>query len=168
MPTTDAIDLLALWHQSPGGGTQLRPGDAVAARQWAAGHIGDDAAMGGLRAMALQLADGTDLSRCDDHHVADHIASACESGRLVVGSGSGAPTMYKLVPALAPAPPPPAPAPAPAPRSSAPSPPPMAESTFSPDLDVDAMVAVLQQAARDGVPFCEECEKARQAAEAMA
>ncbi|HEX3344806.1 MAG TPA: hypothetical protein VHS09_09555 [Polyangiaceae bacterium] len=35
-------------------------------------------------------------------------------------------------------------------------------------LDVPAQVAVMKDAARDGVPFCEECEKARLASEAAA
>jgi hypothetical protein len=46
------------------------------------------------------------------------------------------------------------------------APPPAAETTFGSDLDVAAMVAVLVQAAQDGVPFCEEC--ARAAAETQA
>jgi hypothetical protein len=36
----------------------------------------------------------------------------------------------------------------------------VAETTFGAELDVAAMVAVLVQAAQDGVPFCEECERA--------
>ena len=67
-----------------------------------------------------------------------------------------------------------APAAAPAPPASSPSAPraapvaaaPPVETTFGSDLDVAAMVAVLVQAAQDGVPFCEEC--ARAAAEAVA
>jgi hypothetical protein len=48
--------------------------------------------------------------------------------------------------------PPPAPAPAPA------------YSTFPPDLDAAAVAQALADAARDGVPFCEECMKAAPAA----
>ncbi len=169
MPASTADDTaVAPWHQAVPGGAALRPGDPLAARQWAAAHIGDDAAMGGLRTMALLLADSTDWSRHDDHAVADQIAAACASGHLVVLPRWGRPTMYRLIPALAPAPPPAPPAPAPTPRAAPATPPPPVETTFSPDLDVAAMVAVLQQAAQDGVPFCEECDKARRAAEAMA
>ena len=32
-------------------------------------------------------------------------------------------------------------------------------SGFGSELDVQAMVAVLVQAAQDGVPFCEECAR---------
>jgi septal ring-binding cell division protein DamX len=53
----------------------------------------------------------------------------------------------------------PAPAPAPAPAAAA-------ESTLSPDNDTAAQVAVLKAAAAQGVPFCEECEKAAAAAAA--
>lgn len=66
-------------------------------------------------------------------------------------------------PAPAPAAAAPAPGPAAAARRAAPAAAP-APGTFEAELDVAAMVAVLQQAARDGVPFCEEC--ARAAAEA--
>jgi hypothetical protein len=37
------------------------------------------------------------------------------------------------------------------------------DSTFPPDLDAAAIASVLADAARDGVPFCEECMKAAQA-----
>ncbi len=55
----------------------------------------------------------------------------------------------------------PAPLP-PSPRRAAPPPP--AEEEAPPELDVAAMVEVLRSAASDGVPFCEECARARQAA----
>jgi hypothetical protein len=76
--------------------------------------------------------------------------------------------LRRLVPLLAPAPPPPAPASSPRPAAAPAAAPPAAETTFGSDLDVAAMVAVLQQAAQDGVPFCEECEKAKRAATAAA
>ena len=57
-----------------------------------------------------------------------------------------------------PAPPPPVrAAPAPAPATPA-------YSTFPPDLDAIAVSISLISAAKDGVPFCEECQKARAAA----
>jgi hypothetical protein len=34
------------------------------------------------------------------------------------------------------------------------------------EIDAAAQAATLRAAARDGVPFCEECEKARRAREA--
>jgi hypothetical protein len=39
------------------------------------------------------------------------------------------------------------------------------EEPVDDNLDVPAQVAVMQEAARDGAPFCEECEKARRALE---
>ena len=70
-----------------------------------------------------------------------------------------APQLLRLPTAAPPtaAPPPP---PAAAPRAAAAAPASVAETTFGPQLDVAAMVAVLQQAAQDGVPFCEECARA--------
>jgi hypothetical protein len=44
-----------------------------------------------------------------------------------------------------------------------PAPPPAPESTLGPATDAAATAQVLKDAARDGVPFCEECEKARAA-----
>ena len=124
---------------------------------------GDDTEMGPLRSTALQSADGTDWSRVDDHQVVEHLAHAVVAGRL---PGSGQPTsapMLRLVAsAAAPAasPPPPAPSPAAAAPGPGSVPAPMVETTFAFDLDVAAMVAVLTQAAQDGVPFCEECARA--------
>jgi hypothetical protein len=40
-----------------------------------------------------------------------------------------------------------------------------AMSEFADDMDQAMQAAVLQEAARDGVPFCEMCEKARRAAQ---
>lgn len=41
-------------------------------------------------------------------------------------------------------------------------------STFPPDADAAAIARVLQDAARDGVPFCEECMKAQAAGDGAA
>lgn len=41
-----------------------------------------------------------------------------------------------------------------------------ADTTMSANLDAAAMAQALREAARDGVPFCEECERARRAMEA--
>lgn len=59
---------------------------------------------------------------------------------------------------------------APAPVRAAPAPAPAAPaySTFPPDLDAIAVAQSLIIAAQDGVPFCEECQKARAAARADA
>jgi len=132
--------------------------DPGAAQQWLARCLGDDAAMARLRGTARSLADGVDLSRVDEHAVTEQLAHALAEGRLRAGSGA-TPKLRRLVlaPALvAPAPPPPAASP----RAAPAAPPPAIETTFDAGLDVAAMVAVLVQAAREGVPFCEECERA--------
>ena len=149
----------------------MRGGDPVAAKQWLAPCVGDDAAMGALRTLALSLGDGTDWSRADDHHLLDHLSAAVVHGRLHAGPAAP-PRLRRMVTAAAPAPaPPPPPASSARAAASESAPPPVVETTFGSDVDVAAMVAVLQQAAQDGVPFCEECAKAaaqRQSAEATA
>lgn len=65
-----------------------------------------------------------------------------------------------IIAEAAPAPPPP-----PAPRRMATAAPPApAYTTFPPDFDALAVAESLRAAAQDGVPFCEECMKARSAA----
>lgn len=118
-----------------------------------------------LRLAAPLLADGTDWSRVDDQALLDQIGAALAQGRLLIGATQQL-QMRRLVSAEPPAPAPPPPPPASAPRSAPAAAPPPAETTFGSELDVQAMVAVLVQAAQDGVPFCEEC--ARAAAEAAA
>ncbi len=125
-----------------------------------AADVTDDGAMAQARLQALALGDGTDWSRCGDHQVLHALAVAPPA------QGSATPVaLMRLVAPPAPAPAPAPPAPSPAPRAAAPAPAPAAaEGTFGTALDVAAMVAVLQQAARDGVPFCEECARAAAAA----
>lgn len=121
----------------------------------------DDAAMARLRLAALDLADGADLSRCDDHQLVEQLAPIAHA-RV---AREQKPVMYRLV-----APPPAVAVPA-APPAAAPThlavgpalPEVPSISAFSLHLDVAAMVQGLTDAARDGVPFCEECERARQA-----
>jgi hypothetical protein len=150
------------WRDAHAGEALTARDDEVSARQWLAHAVGDDAALAALRLMTLGLADGTELSRLDDHQLIDQLATAVADGRL--RTTGARPKLRRLVPTTAPAP---APSPVASARRAAPvAPPPAAETTFGSDLDVAAMVAVLVQAAQDGVPFCEEC--ARAAAETQA
>lgn len=122
---------------------------------------GDDTAMSALRLSAVALADGTDWSRLDDHAVIAQCLAAQAQGRLAP-QAHPAPQLYRLAPAsvsaaaAAPSPP----APAPSPRAAPAAPALEAETTFSLNIDVASMVGALQQAAQDGVPFCEECARA--------
>lgn len=124
--------------------------------------IGDDAALAGLRLAALGLADGSDWSRCDDHELVRLLGHH----RHAAAPDAAAPALYPLsAPRMAAAAsPPPAASSAPA-RVAAAAEAPVLPSTsaFSVDVDVPAMVQALAAAARDGIPFCEECERARQA-----
>ncbi len=143
------------WHDAHAGATLTAHDDVVSARQWLAHAVGDDAALAALRLVTLGLADGTELSRLDDHQLVDHLAAAIAEGRL--RSAGARPLLRRLVPAPTPAQVP-TPAPVTSARRAAPvAPPPAAETTFGSGLDVAAMVAVLVRAAQDGVPFCEEC-----------
>ena len=160
-PSETNLHAVRPWHE-PGAGSAISAhDDPRGAREWLALSMGDDAALARLRMTALALADGTDLSRIDDHRLLDHLAAAAAAGRLRIAGA--APKLLRLVPAPAPAPAPAAP-PASAARVAPVAAPAAAETTFGSDLDVAAMVAVLVQAAQDGTPFCEECE--RQASEA--
>jgi hypothetical protein len=130
-------------------------------------RLGDDAALAALRLRALELADGNDWSRYEDHEVVAQLAAAQTQGR---GGASPAPAgvrLFRLAPAPEAAAPSP-PAPAPSPRAAAAAVPLAAETTFGLGLDVAAMVAVLRQAAQDGTPFCEECARAAAAQRAAA
>ncbi len=121
--------------------------------------VADDVASAQLRLLALSLADGADLSRLDDHHVAAGLAAARASGRLRLVA-QAPPTLMRLAfsPAGGEVP---GAASAAGPRREAAveaaTPP---ENTFAADLDAEAMAAALVQAAQDGVPFCEECARA--------
>lgn len=164
------MDRLRRWHSDGGADDGIGRLDPVQARQWLDRQVIDDADACQLRNYALGLNDGTDWSRLDNAQVKRQVAIALENGRL--RTGAGAPVLLRplgrvSVPAAAVA----APAPAPSPRAAPVAPPPPVETTFGSDLDVAAQVAVLVQAARDGVPFCEECAKAaakRAATEATA
>jgi hypothetical protein len=163
LPTTHPAALRP-WHDAQAGDAITPPGDVASARLWLAHAVGDDATLAAQRLAALALVDGTELSRLDDHQLIDHLAAAVAHGRL--RTAGARPALRRLVVAAAPAPAPAPPPPAAAPRAAPVAPPPAVESTFGSELDVAAMVAVLVQAAQDGVPFCEEC--ARAAAEAAA
>jgi hypothetical protein len=121
--------------------------------------IVDGAASARLRLAALGLGDGSDLSRCDDHQIVELLGAAVAQGRLAAGPVA-APQLLRLATAAPPTAAPPPPAAAPRAAAAAAAAPTVAETTFGAELDVAAMVAVLVQAAQDGVPFCEECARA--------
>ena len=158
---SDVPEELGHWrdHGLPGVDELAR--DTGAAQQWLAACAGDDAAMARLRSTALGLADGVDLSRSDDPAVTEQLAHALAAGRPGAGTGA-APKLRRFVVASAAAAAPPASGGSRAPAAAAPAP--AAETTFANNLDVAAMVAVLEQAARDGTPLCEECRQEADAA----
>ena len=156
------------WFRLSGSDTGIGRRDPVEARQWLDLQLIDDADAGRLRWYAAGLHDGTDWWRLDDAQVKEQLAAALDEGRLRTGLGEK--VVLRPLDQLQPVPLPAPPAPASSPRA-APAPAPAApiETTFTPNLDIAAQVAVLVQAAQDGVPFCEECERTkRERAEATA
>ncbi len=133
--------------------------DETSSRQWLDRQRVDDVGRSALRCTAQGLTEGTELSRLDDAQLNDLLFAALMAGRL--RPAAEAPVVLRQLtqtaqPATAPRLTPAASSPrAPTAATSAPA----AESTFEPNLDVAAQVAVLKQAAQDGVPFCEECAK---------
>ena len=154
-PTAQNVPLVP-WHRQPGDSAAAV--DDVSTRQWLERRAIDDVGRGALRSAALGLADGTELSRLDDAQLKDHLVAAMMARRL--DTAVGAPVVLRALTqrteraAAAPAPA------ASRPRVAPVAPAPAAETTLGSDVDIDAMVAVLVKAARDGVPFCEECAKA--------
>lgn len=158
MPLNDSFSSLCVWHECAGCVSPVSAGDAVAARQWAAGAVGVDATMARLRLHAAEAGLEPNAARADDQNLADSISAGIASGLLKVCGAARSVKLLGFVASLAPAPAPAAPAPAR--QRSAAAPPPAFEVGFAAGLDVAAMVAVLKQAAQDGTPFCEECAKA--------
>ena len=159
--------MLCTWSQCSGCESLVRAGDATAAQQWVGRFVGDEVTMARLRQLALTAGVEASPQRCDDHALVERIKAGITAGSMRVCGPAKALTLYGLAtvraPAAAPAPPAPSSA---QPRATPVAAPPPVETTFGSDLDIAAMVAVLVQAAQDGVPFCEEC--ARAAAEAVA
>lgn len=122
--------------------------------------LGDAVAMASLRA-ALDAGIGAgDVHRLDDHEVLDLLGPANRGPVLA------APALHDLVLAPAAAPVGPAPASSARPRAApAPAAPPAPEEgSLGPNVDAAATADALRRASADGVPFCEECERARRAA----
>ena len=121
--------------------------------------------MSQLRALLGQ--ESLSVWRLSDHEVIRQCAAWLVQGRLCVARAKTAVALRRWVIASArgrvdaEAPPPSG---ARTPQPAAVQPPPEANPLDRVDHDDQAMV--LESAARDGVPFCEECEKARRNAEA--
>lgn len=150
--------MLCAWSRCTGCNSPVRAGDPTAARQWVARFVGDEPTLARLRLLAISVDADASPIRADDQALLDQIAAAITSGSVRVCGAASTLRLYGLVAApvkaSAPAAPPAAPPRAASMVAAA------AETTFGPDLAVAAMVAVLVQAAQQGVPFCEECAKA--------
>jgi hypothetical protein len=128
-----------------------------------AGHaLADDVGREQLRRQAATLSDGTDYSRLDDHGVFVQVVATMRSRALGASHETAESLKFRLSPKPTSSS---APSSVPARSRSSEAP---ASAVVEPEVDVQAQVAVLQQAAKDGTPFCEECEKAKKQQAAMA
>jgi hypothetical protein len=131
------------------------------ALEWLRRFQNDRMVMSELRA-TLTAAAGSNAQRwADDNRVLQEVAARLSSGEFYVCAESSYPIN---TPIAAVTPPDAVPVEVP-PPSPAPKPPPEPEPSLSPDADAAQIAAVLQQAAQEGTPFCEEC--ARLAAQAQ-
>ena len=136
------------------------PGGRHAALQFIRGFTHDVLNRDALRRLLSHQ--GVTASRLDDNEIAAEVATRLATGRLFVVD-TRAP-IATAAPARPAGPRAPAPTVAPArPQPAAPSPrsapePVIEESTFG-AIDQDEQAAVLERAADEGVPFCEECER---------
>ncbi len=134
--------------------------DLSEAERWLRGFVRDSTAMSGLRRIATACDDGVAAAIADDEDLCRRLACQFVTGHLRVCGV----TMEKPRVLVTAGPPPaveeaprPVPRPKPAPRVA----PEVEPSTFPESFDAVAAAAVLRQAAQNGTPFCEECEKAK-------
>lgn len=118
-------------------------------------------AMEGLRRIAARFDYDRSLARTTDDEICARITWLFSSGQLRI-CGVRHPMYEPPVAASRPAPPPARPV-----RKWVEPPPPapvvMEESTFASSVEALSLAQILKDAAKLGIPFCEECEKARQA-----
>jgi hypothetical protein len=159
---------VCLWSACAGCTPAVRAGDPTAARRWVEQAMADPHAAQRLRHVAADLPEAAQPLRHDAAALVGALAAALVSGTIRACGAARPVTLYKPgeLPQAAPAAAPPPAAARRAAAAAAAASPGAAEGTFDAALDTAAMVEALQQAARDGVPFCEECERERQQAEA--
>ncbi len=146
---------LCHWAERVGRELRVPTGDFSSARRWVAGLLADGAQVHALRARIAALP-GIALANSNDHQLAEQLVHAIVFGHLRV-CATGAPRKLMRL-ASQPAPAAAAASTAPATRRSAAAP---ASAASEPEIDAVAMAQVLREAAETGVPFCEECERAR-------
>lgn len=162
----DAISLCT-WRECTGCPEPAFVRNREATNRWLSTFLSDDVGQGRLREMAHATGDGLGLATLKPHQILDHLTDCIATGRLrVCGKGGVVPheAPMELTTGMAPPGPPPEPV---ARSSSAPAAAPPEPPTLPP-VDGEAMAAVLVAAADDGVPFCEICEKNKQARQATA
>ena len=154
--------ILCEWHECTGCESPLQPGEYDSAKIWLSGFLVNDERAMNLRIAAHHGGDGLGLTQRSGQHVVDELARRIASGQLRVCHRQSVivddePMVMEAAPTtLSPPPPPVARG-----RSAPVSAPPPEQRTLPPNVDAAATAAVLTQAAQDGIPFCEVCEKAR-------
>jgi hypothetical protein len=151
------------WHESRPGSRSFHPARQDAALAWLRGYLADRANCVALRALLEHQ--GVAVAWLEDHDVAAEVAARLVTGQLAILEA--APEVRDVEPSEAPASPeappaPPPPQPPPARREPVREPEPVAEpATFEPSIQ-DEQAEILERAAAEGTPFCEECERLRQ------
>jgi hypothetical protein len=138
------------------------------ALEWLRRFQKDRMVMSELRAQLSRAGLDAQLGSADDNRVLQEVAVRLSSGEFQVCAESSHP-FQTAVASVTPTDPeaeaaaeilnaPPAPTPTPAPK-----PEPAPAPTLAGDADAAMIAEVLKQAAQTGAPFCEECQKAKQA-----
>jgi hypothetical protein len=139
---------------------------------WLRGFKSDPGAMRDLRVIAYQYVERVTVSRVTDDQVCVQIARLIVQGRLRL-CGPPIEAQPRTQPRQEVRLPPPRPtAPSPAPRrvreAEVATASPVESPTFAASMDGLAQAKALREAARAGVPFCEECDRAAGAVRAAA
>jgi hypothetical protein len=146
----------AAWSwEAPPAGRRLPLDDRFAARAWLRRAAATAGGMAPLRRLLAERA-VVPAYGLDDGEVIDLLAGWIASGELRLATLEWAAlSSWGDAGDEAPAPAPSVPRPAPVDEPEAPA----EERTFGDDLDAEAIAAIMREAARTGVPFCEECTR---------
>jgi hypothetical protein len=149
--TGEEVVTATWWWETPGDGRRLDLSDPSVARAYLARLF---APPGDLVTARHLLSDGElSATRLGDGEVLDQLAQLIARGVLRLITTQHARLSRIAERAIEPAPEPAWDAPAPVEEVAAKA----EESTFPPNIDAAAIAFILRQAAKSGVPFCEEC-----------
>lgn len=155
---------LCWWYQSGSGDAKWVYFDHEEAARFLRQYYFDRFFIHELRMLLGDVEMGYVLTTLHDHQIFDEVARRLASGQLLLRRYAPRPADYAgidpeaEIESITPVAPPPA---APPPRREPErEPPPPEEATFPPDTDAKRIAEAKKEAARLGLPFCEECLKA--------